>query len=39
VAARIARQDNDPDADLLAEQARGALESLGVVRAPLPELS
>jgi class 3 adenylate cyclase/tetratricopeptide (TPR) repeat protein len=39
VAARIARQDDDPDADLLAEQAREALELLGVVRAPLPELS
>jgi class 3 adenylate cyclase/tetratricopeptide (TPR) repeat protein len=39
VAARIARQDNDPDADRLAEQAREALELLGVVRAPLPELS
>jgi class 3 adenylate cyclase/tetratricopeptide (TPR) repeat protein len=39
VAARIARQDNDPDADRLAEQAREALELLGVVRVPLPELS
>jgi class 3 adenylate cyclase/tetratricopeptide (TPR) repeat protein len=39
VAARIAGQDNDPDADLLAEQAREALELLGVVRVPLPELS
>jgi class 3 adenylate cyclase/tetratricopeptide (TPR) repeat protein len=39
VAARIARQDNDPDAELLAEQAREALELLGVVRVPLPELS
>jgi class 3 adenylate cyclase/tetratricopeptide (TPR) repeat protein len=39
VAARIARQDNGPDAELLAEQAREALESLGVVRVPLPELS
>jgi tetratricopeptide (TPR) repeat protein len=39
VAARIARQDDDPDADRLAEQARAALELLGVVRAPLPELS
>ena len=32
VAARIARQDDDPDADRLAEQAREALELLGVVR-------
>jgi tetratricopeptide (TPR) repeat protein len=39
VAARIARQDNDPDAELLAEQAHEALELLGVVRVPLPELS
>ena len=39
VAARIARHDNDPDADRLAEQAREALELLGVVRVPLPELS
>jgi tetratricopeptide (TPR) repeat protein len=39
VAARIARQDNDPDVERLAEQAREALESLGVVRVPLPELS
>ena len=39
VAARIARQDDDPDAELLAEQAREALELLGVVRVPLPELS
>jgi ATP/maltotriose-dependent transcriptional regulator MalT len=39
VAARIARQDDDPDADRLAEQARKALELLGVVRVPLPELS
>jgi class 3 adenylate cyclase/tetratricopeptide (TPR) repeat protein len=39
VAARIAHQDNDPDADRLAEQAREALELLGVVRTPLPELS
>jgi hypothetical protein len=30
VAAQIARQDNDPDADRLAEQAREALELLGV---------
>jgi hypothetical protein len=39
VAARIARQEDDPDAELLAEQAREALELLGVVRVPLPELS
>jgi tetratricopeptide (TPR) repeat protein len=39
VAAGIARQDDDPDADRLAEQAREALELLGVVRVPLPELS
>jgi tetratricopeptide (TPR) repeat protein len=39
VAAWIARQDNDPDAERLAEQAREALELLGVVRVPLPELS
>jgi class 3 adenylate cyclase/tetratricopeptide (TPR) repeat protein len=39
VAARIARRDDDPDADRLAKQAREALELLGVVRVPLPELS
>ena len=39
VAARIARRDDDPDADRIAEQAREALELLGVVRVPLPELS
>jgi tetratricopeptide (TPR) repeat protein len=39
VAARIARQDEDPDADRLAEQAREALRMLGVVRLPLPEVS
>jgi tetratricopeptide (TPR) repeat protein len=39
VAARIARQKDEPDADRLAEQAREALELLGVVRVPLPELS
>ena len=32
-------RDDDPDADRLAEQAREALELLGVVRVPLPELS
>jgi tetratricopeptide (TPR) repeat protein len=39
VYARIARQHDDPDADLLAEQARQALELLGVVRVPLPEFA
>jgi ATP/maltotriose-dependent transcriptional regulator MalT len=39
VAARIARQDNDPDAHRLADEAHEALELLGVVRVPLPELS
>jgi class 3 adenylate cyclase/tetratricopeptide (TPR) repeat protein len=39
VSARIARQDDDPDADRVAEEAREALELLGVVRVPLPELS
>jgi tetratricopeptide (TPR) repeat protein len=39
VAARIARQEDDPDADRLAEEARKALELLGVVRVPLPEPS
>ena len=39
VAARIARQNDEPDADRLAEQARQALELLGVIRVPLPELS
>ena len=39
VAALIAHQDDDPDADRLAEQAREALEVLGVVRVPLPKLA
>ena len=39
VAARIAHHDDDPDADRLAEQAREALDLLGVVRVPLPEVS
>jgi class 3 adenylate cyclase/tetratricopeptide (TPR) repeat protein len=39
VAAQIARQDGDLDADRLAEQAREAMELLGVVRVPLPKLS
>jgi len=38
VAAQITRQYDDPDADRLAEQAREALELLGVVRVPLPDL-
>jgi class 3 adenylate cyclase/tetratricopeptide (TPR) repeat protein len=37
VAAQIARRANDPDADQLAEQARQALELVGVVKVPLPE--
>jgi tetratricopeptide (TPR) repeat protein len=39
VAAWIARHDDDPGAEPLAEQAREALEFLGVVRVPLPELN
>jgi class 3 adenylate cyclase/tetratricopeptide (TPR) repeat protein len=39
VAAHIAGQDDDPDADRLAVEAREALESLGVVRVPLPEFA
>jgi tetratricopeptide (TPR) repeat protein len=39
MAARIARQDDDPEADRLAEQTREALELLGVVRVPLPEFA
>ena len=39
LATRIARQDDDPDVDRLAQQARDALDLLGVVRVPLPELS
>jgi len=39
VAARIARQDDDPDADRLAEQAHQALELMGVARVPLPEFA
>ncbi len=39
VAARIARQHHDSDADRLAEEARQALELLGVVRVPLPEFA
>jgi tetratricopeptide (TPR) repeat protein len=37
VAARIARHENDPGADRLEQEAGAALESLGVVRVPLPE--
>ena len=39
VAARLARYEANPDADRLDEQAREALEMLGVARVPLPELS
>jgi class 3 adenylate cyclase/tetratricopeptide (TPR) repeat protein len=39
VAARIARLNDDPDADRLTDQARETLDLLGVVRVPLPELS
>ena len=39
VAAHIARHDNDPDAAELEEEARAALEALGVVGGPLPELA
>jgi tetratricopeptide (TPR) repeat protein len=39
VAARVASRENAPDADRLANQAREALESLGVVRVPLPEFA
>lgn len=39
VAARIARQDDHPDADRLAVEAREALDLLGVVRVPLPEFA
>ncbi len=37
IAARIAHSRQDPDADQLEEEARAALQSLGVVRVPLPE--
>jgi tetratricopeptide (TPR) repeat protein len=37
VAARIARTEHDPKADRLEQEARSALESLGVVRVPLPD--
>jgi tetratricopeptide (TPR) repeat protein len=35
--ARIARAAGDPDADRLADDAKAALQSLGVVRVPLPD--
>lgn len=35
VGARVARAQHDPDAERLAEEARSALQSLGVVRVPL----
>jgi predicted ATPase/class 3 adenylate cyclase len=38
VAARIAREDQNPDADRLEQDARAALQSLGVVGLPLPEV-
>jgi class 3 adenylate cyclase/tetratricopeptide (TPR) repeat protein len=38
VAARIARHDQDPDADRLEQEASTALQSLGVVRVPLPDV-
>ncbi len=37
VAARIAHHDQDPDADRLEQEAAAALQSLGVVRVPLPD--
>ena len=37
VAARIAQHDQDADASRLEQEARTALQSLGVVRVPLPE--
>jgi hypothetical protein len=37
VAARIARDDQDPGAALLEQEASSTLRSLGVVRVPLPE--
>ena len=39
LAARIARQNDDPDADRLDERAHEALKLLGVVRPPLPEFA
>jgi class 3 adenylate cyclase/tetratricopeptide (TPR) repeat protein len=37
VGSRIARAEHDPDADRLEQEARSALESLGVVRVPFPD--
>jgi class 3 adenylate cyclase/tetratricopeptide (TPR) repeat protein len=39
VAARIARHDHDPGAAQLEQEARTALQALGVVRVPLPEFA
>jgi tetratricopeptide (TPR) repeat protein len=39
VAARIARHDQDPSAAQLEQQADDALQSLGVVRVPLPKFA
>jgi class 3 adenylate cyclase/tetratricopeptide (TPR) repeat protein len=39
VAARIARTEGDPDADRLEEEAKAALQSLGVVRVPLVDFA
>jgi hypothetical protein len=39
VASRIARIDHDPDAERLDEQAREALELLGVVKVPVPDFA
>jgi tetratricopeptide (TPR) repeat protein len=39
IGARVARAQHDPDADRLAEEARSALQSLGVVRVPLRDES
>jgi tetratricopeptide (TPR) repeat protein len=39
VAARIARLDHDPDAERLDQQAREALELLGVVKVPVPDFA
>jgi hypothetical protein len=37
VAARIARHDEDPEVERFEAEASAALQSLGVVRVPLPE--
>jgi class 3 adenylate cyclase/tetratricopeptide (TPR) repeat protein len=39
VASLMAHHDHDPDADQREEEARTALQSLGVVRVPLPRFS